>query len=213
MSPPPTTRRWPRSPRLSCDAVVIDLEDAVAPGDKIAAREKLADIFANRPRRRSRDGRAHQCAVQRMGRRRPCSPRRTASPTASCCPRSIRRATCWKPATCSTTTSRPTSVKLWAMIETPQGAAQHRRDRRTRPRPGLAAVLFRCRNERSGQGHRRAGDARPALSRALADADGAGRARRRPRRARRRQQRFSRPRRLCAANARRAPPWASTARR
>ena len=35
--------------QLACDAVIIDLEDAVAPADKIAAREKLAGIFANRP--------------------------------------------------------------------------------------------------------------------------------------------------------------------
>ncbi|MGO4640892.1 CoA ester lyase [Mesorhizobium sp. 2RAF45] len=34
---------------LSCDAIIIDLEDAVAPADKIAAREKLPAIFANRP--------------------------------------------------------------------------------------------------------------------------------------------------------------------
>ncbi|WP_027059323.1 HpcH/HpaI aldolase/citrate lyase family protein [Mesorhizobium loti] len=38
--------------QLSCDAIIIDLEDAVAPADKIAAREKLAGIFANRPARR-----------------------------------------------------------------------------------------------------------------------------------------------------------------
>jgi citrate lyase subunit beta/citryl-CoA lyase len=34
---------------LACDAVIIDLEDAVAPADKVAAREKLAGIFASRP--------------------------------------------------------------------------------------------------------------------------------------------------------------------
>lgn len=34
---------------LTCDAVIIDLEDAVAPADKVAAREKLAAIFASRP--------------------------------------------------------------------------------------------------------------------------------------------------------------------
>jgi len=34
---------------LACDAVIIDLEDAVAPADKIAARDKLAGIFASRP--------------------------------------------------------------------------------------------------------------------------------------------------------------------
>jgi citrate lyase subunit beta/citryl-CoA lyase len=36
---------------LSCDAVVIDLEDAVAPGEKAAARAKLAEIVGNRPAR------------------------------------------------------------------------------------------------------------------------------------------------------------------
>ena len=34
--------------QLSCDAVIVDLEDAVAPADKVAAREKLAGIFADR---------------------------------------------------------------------------------------------------------------------------------------------------------------------
>jgi citrate lyase subunit beta/citryl-CoA lyase len=38
-------------PSLACDAVIIDLEDGVAPGDKSSAREKLAGIFANRPHR------------------------------------------------------------------------------------------------------------------------------------------------------------------
>ncbi|MER8902867.1 CoA ester lyase [Mesorhizobium sp. M0514] len=37
---------------LACDAVIIDLEDAVAPSDKIAARDRLAGIFASRPKRR-----------------------------------------------------------------------------------------------------------------------------------------------------------------
>ena len=37
---------------LTCDAVIIDLEDAVAPADKVAAREKLAAIFASRSKRR-----------------------------------------------------------------------------------------------------------------------------------------------------------------
>lgn len=34
---------------LACDAVIIDLEDAIAPSDKVSAREKLAGIFAKRP--------------------------------------------------------------------------------------------------------------------------------------------------------------------
>ncbi|WP_296738426.1 CoA ester lyase [Mesorhizobium sp.] len=36
---------------LACDAVIIDLEDAVAPGAKAAARERLADILAAPGRR------------------------------------------------------------------------------------------------------------------------------------------------------------------
>ncbi|TPK55353.1 MULTISPECIES: CoA ester lyase [unclassified Mesorhizobium] len=35
--------------QLACDTVIIDLEDAVAPAEKVAAREKLAGIFSNRP--------------------------------------------------------------------------------------------------------------------------------------------------------------------
>ena len=36
---------------LACDAVVIDLEDSVAPAEKLAAREKLKGIFASRGKR------------------------------------------------------------------------------------------------------------------------------------------------------------------
>ncbi|MDX8446263.1 HpcH/HpaI aldolase/citrate lyase family protein [Mesorhizobium captivum] len=37
---------------LACDAVILDLEDSVAPADKVSAREKLAGILAARPERR-----------------------------------------------------------------------------------------------------------------------------------------------------------------
>jgi citrate lyase subunit beta/citryl-CoA lyase len=37
---------------LACDAVIIDLEDAVLPADKEAARDKIAGILAARPERR-----------------------------------------------------------------------------------------------------------------------------------------------------------------
>ncbi|RWC88415.1 MAG: CoA ester lyase [Mesorhizobium sp.] len=37
---------------LACDAVIIDLEDAVPPADKVAVREKLAGILTERPNRR-----------------------------------------------------------------------------------------------------------------------------------------------------------------
>jgi citrate lyase subunit beta/citryl-CoA lyase len=34
---------------LSCDAVIVDLEDAVAPEEKAAARDRLPEVFAKRP--------------------------------------------------------------------------------------------------------------------------------------------------------------------
>ncbi|RNJ44270.1 CoA ester lyase [Mesorhizobium erdmanii] len=45
---------------LSCDAIIIDLEDAVAPADKIAAREKLPAIFASRP---AANNLGHRCEM------------------------------------------------------------------------------------------------------------------------------------------------------
>ena len=36
--------------RLSCDCVIVDLEDAVAPGEKAAARERMAAALAGRAR-------------------------------------------------------------------------------------------------------------------------------------------------------------------
>ncbi|MDG4885384.1 CoA ester lyase [Mesorhizobium sp. WSM4884] len=39
-------------PSLTCDAVIIDLEDGVALADKVSARDKLAGILAARPKRR-----------------------------------------------------------------------------------------------------------------------------------------------------------------
>ncbi|MDX8501355.1 CoA ester lyase [Mesorhizobium sp. VK4C] len=37
---------------LACDAVVIDLEDGVAPAGKVLARDRVADVLAARPKRR-----------------------------------------------------------------------------------------------------------------------------------------------------------------
>ena len=37
--------------QLACDAVIVDLEDAVVPGEKLAARARLAGVFAARPSR------------------------------------------------------------------------------------------------------------------------------------------------------------------
>lgn len=47
--PASNARAVAKIPSLACDAVIVDLEDSVAPADKISARESLKAIFANRP--------------------------------------------------------------------------------------------------------------------------------------------------------------------
>jgi citrate lyase subunit beta/citryl-CoA lyase len=47
--PASNARAVAKIPSLACDAVILDLEDSVAPADKVPARESLAAIFANRP--------------------------------------------------------------------------------------------------------------------------------------------------------------------
>ncbi len=110
--------------QLSCDAVIIDLEDAVAPADKISARERLPGIFANRP------------VANHMGRRcemvvrvnalssewgaddllaaASCEPDGILLPKANT-PRDILEA-----GDVLDDNFAPDAVKLWAMIETPK---------------------------------------------------------------------------------------------
>lgn len=47
--PASNQRAVAKIPSLACDAVILDLEDSVAPADKISARESLRAIFAHRP--------------------------------------------------------------------------------------------------------------------------------------------------------------------
>jgi citrate lyase subunit beta/citryl-CoA lyase len=104
---------------LACDAVIIDLEDAVAPADKISAREKLADIFANRPDRRcemvvrinalsSEWGAADLLAAAS------CGPDAILLPKVDT-PRDVLEAS-----DVLDDNFAPDEVKLWAMIETPK---------------------------------------------------------------------------------------------
>ncbi|MES0200970.1 CoA ester lyase [Mesorhizobium sp. M0011] len=110
--------------QLACDAVIIDLEDAVAPADKITAREKLASIFAGHP------------VASHIGRRCEMIVRINAISSewgaddllaAACCepdgillpkvdtPRDLLEA-----GDVLDDNFVPDSVKLWAMIETPK---------------------------------------------------------------------------------------------
>jgi citrate lyase subunit beta/citryl-CoA lyase len=104
---------------LACDAVIIDLEDAVAPADKIAARGKLAAILANRPA----GGREMVVRVNALSSEWGADDLLAA---ASCQPDGILLTKVDTPRDLLEAGDvlddnfAPDSVKLWAMIETPK---------------------------------------------------------------------------------------------
>lgn len=103
---------------LACDAVIIDLEDAVLPADKAAARDKVAGILAGRERRcemvvrinplASEWGADDLLAVAKAG------PDGILLPKIGT-PRDILEA-----GDLLDDNFAPDSVKLWAMVETPK---------------------------------------------------------------------------------------------
>ncbi|RAZ74971.1 HpcH/HpaI aldolase/citrate lyase family protein [Mesorhizobium atlanticum] len=103
---------------LACDAVIIDLEDAVLPADKAAARDKVAGILAGRERRcemvvrinplASEWGADDLLAVAKAG------PDGILLPKIGT-PRDILEA-----GDLLNDNFAPDSVKLWAMVETPK---------------------------------------------------------------------------------------------
>lgn len=110
--------------QLSCDAVIIDLEDAVAPADKVAAREKLAGIFSNRP---DTNHVGHRCEmVVRVNALASEWGAADLLAAASCEPDGILLPKVDTPRDLLEAGDvlddnfAPDSVKLWAMIETPK---------------------------------------------------------------------------------------------
>ncbi|CCV04342.1 Citryl-CoA lyase [Mesorhizobium metallidurans STM 2683] len=105
-------------PSLACDAVIIDLEDAVAPADKIAAREKLAGIFADRPGRCEMVVRVNalpsEWGADDLLAAAKCEPDGILLPKVDK-PRDILEA-----GDVLDDNFAPDEVKLWAMIETPK---------------------------------------------------------------------------------------------
>ncbi|MCQ8874972.1 CoA ester lyase [Mesorhizobium sp. LMG17149] len=105
--------------QLACDAVIIDLEDAVAPADKIGAREKLAGIFANRPNERCEmivriNALATEWGADDLLAAAGCEPDGILLPKVDT-PRDLLEA-----GDVLDDNFVPDSVKLWAMIETPK---------------------------------------------------------------------------------------------
>jgi citrate lyase subunit beta/citryl-CoA lyase len=103
--------------QLTCDAVIIDLEDAVAPEDKIAARGKLAGIFANRSRCEMVvriNALASEWGANDLLAAASCEPDGILLPKVDT-PRDLLEA-----GDVLDDNFAPDSVKLWAMIETPK---------------------------------------------------------------------------------------------
>ena len=110
--------------QLTCDAIIIDLEDAVTSADKISAREKLASIFANRPvgnpigKRCEMVGRiiglASDWGADDLLAAAGCEPDGILLPKVDT-PRDLLEA-----GDMLDDNFAPDSVKLWAMIETPK---------------------------------------------------------------------------------------------
>ncbi|MER9234917.1 CoA ester lyase [Mesorhizobium sp. M0622] len=106
-------------PSLACDAVVIDLEDAVASADKLSAREKLAAIFAGRSSRRCEmvvrmNALSSEWGADDLLAAAKCQPDAILLPKVDT-PRDILEA-----GDVLDDNFAPEEVKLWAMIETPK---------------------------------------------------------------------------------------------
>ncbi|RWO83311.1 MAG: CoA ester lyase [Mesorhizobium sp.] len=104
---------------LACDAVTIDLEDAVAPADKVFAREKLADIFAHRANLRCEmvvriNPLSSEWGAKDLLAAASCEPDAILLPKVDT-PRDVLEA-----GDVLDDNFSPDAVKLWAMIETPK---------------------------------------------------------------------------------------------
>ncbi|MEP9397599.1 CoA ester lyase [Mesorhizobium sp. KR2-14] len=105
---------------LSCDAVVIDLEDAVAPGEKAAAREKLAKILGNRPAGVREivvrvNALSSEWGADDLAAAIACRPDGILLPKVET-PRDVLEA-----GDLLDEAGAPESLRLWAMVETPRG--------------------------------------------------------------------------------------------
>ena len=117
--PVDNSRAVAKAATLPCDAIVYDLEDAVAPASKIAAREGLRGIFAERARGTPlRIIRINALSGEWGGDDLPaaagCEPDGILLPKVST-PRDILEA-----GDILDERDAPDSVRLWAMIETPR---------------------------------------------------------------------------------------------
>ncbi len=106
---------------LACDAVIFDLEDAVAPDEKAAARETLRAFLADRP---NLDGK--ETVIRINGLSTPWGEEdflaaRGCRPDAILIPKVDEFDDITTVADALSETDAPPDLRLWAMIETPRG--------------------------------------------------------------------------------------------
>ncbi len=104
---------------LSCDAVIVDLEDSVAPAEKVSARRKLRDIFADRPQRRGEmvvriNALSSEWGMEDLLAAAACAPDAILLPKVDT-PRDVLEA-----GDALDEVAAPQKARLWAMIETPK---------------------------------------------------------------------------------------------
>ena len=104
---------------LACDAVVIDLEDSVAPAEKRSAREKLRDIFADRSTQRCEmvvrvNALSSEWGMDDLLAAAACTPDGILLPKVDTARDVLEAGDALDEA------AAPDEVKLWAMVETPK---------------------------------------------------------------------------------------------
>ena len=105
---------------LACDAVILDLEDAVAPAEKAAAREKLAAFMKRAPAGGPEIVIRINPLASEWGTGRSAAGRRAASPTRILLPKVDTPRDILEAGDVLDDNFAEDATKLWAMIETPK---------------------------------------------------------------------------------------------
>ena len=104
---------------LPADALILDLEDSVAPDQKIAAREQVVRGRARRRLWRARGGHPRQWAAHPVGQRRTWPPPSAAGPDAILLPKVDGPGAIMAAARVLREAGAPDETRIWAMMETP----------------------------------------------------------------------------------------------
>lgn len=112
-----------KSAALACDAIIFDLEDAVAPEEKASARERLRAFLAG-PRHPECEIAVRINALSGAWGTEDFLAARAVRPDAILLPKVEEPADIAQAETALEETDAPRTIRLWAMIETPRGLMQ-----------------------------------------------------------------------------------------